>query len=48
VPNWTPFRQMAADTLNAVMADCGSSVKAALDKLAGQYTAELKRQGVSG
>jgi multiple sugar transport system substrate-binding protein len=48
VPNWTPFRQMAADTLNAVMADCGSNVKAALDKLAGQYAAELKRQGVSG
>jgi multiple sugar transport system substrate-binding protein len=48
VPNWTPFRQMAADTLNAVMADCGSNLKSALDRLAGSYSAELRRQGVDG
>jgi multiple sugar transport system substrate-binding protein len=48
VPNWAPFRQMSADVLNGVMANCGSDVKAALDKLAGQFTAELKRQNVYG
>jgi len=46
VPNWTPFRQISAESLNAVMADCGSNVKQALDKLAGQFSAELKRQNV--
>jgi multiple sugar transport system substrate-binding protein len=45
VPNWTPFRQMSADSLNAIMADCGSNVKQELDKLAGQMATELKRQG---
>ena len=46
VPNWTPFRQLSADTLNAIMADCGSDVKADLDKLASEFAAELKRQHV--
>jgi multiple sugar transport system substrate-binding protein len=45
VPNWTPFRQMSADSLNAIMANCGSNVKQELDKLAGQMATELKRQG---
>ncbi len=48
VPNWAPFRQMSADVLNAVMANCASDVKASLDKLAGEFTTELKRQGVYG
>jgi multiple sugar transport system substrate-binding protein len=48
VPNWAPFRQMAADVLNALMADCNSDVKTALDKLANQFTDELKRQNVYG
>ena len=48
VPNWAPFRQLAADTLNAVMADCGSDLKGSLDKLANQFTDELKRQNVYG
>jgi multiple sugar transport system substrate-binding protein len=48
VPNWAPFRQMSADVLNGVMSDCGTSVKGALDKLAAQFTAELKRQNVYG
>ena len=48
VPNWAPFRQMAADTLNGVMANCGSDVKGSLDKLAAQFAAELKRQNVYG
>ncbi|MFJ8044082.1 extracellular solute-binding protein [Kitasatospora sp. NPDC096147] len=45
VPEWTPFRQASAETLNAVVADCGSDPKAALDKLAATFAAELKRQG---
>jgi multiple sugar transport system substrate-binding protein len=48
VPNWAPFRQLAADTLNFVMSDCGSDVKSSLDKLANQFTDELKRQNVYG
>jgi multiple sugar transport system substrate-binding protein len=48
VPNWTAFRQMAADSLNAVMADCSMDVKSSMDRLAGSFTAELKRQGVAG
>ncbi len=46
VPNWTPFRQEAADTLNGLMADCGADLRSALDNLAGEFTTELKRQGV--
>jgi len=46
VPSWTPFRQISAESLNAIMADCGSNVKQSLDKLSEQLAAELKRQGV--
>jgi multiple sugar transport system substrate-binding protein len=45
VPNWTPFRQISADSLNAIMANCDSNVKQELDKLSGQMATELKRQG---
>jgi multiple sugar transport system substrate-binding protein len=45
VPDWTPFRQDAADTLNALVADCSSNTKAELDKLAQKYTDELSKQG---
>jgi multiple sugar transport system substrate-binding protein len=48
VPNWAPFRQMAADSLNGVMSDCASDVKGSLDKLATQFSDELKRQNVYG
>jgi multiple sugar transport system substrate-binding protein len=44
VPNWTPFRQMAADTLNGIMADCGSNVRQRLDQLAAEYRTELANQ----
>jgi multiple sugar transport system substrate-binding protein len=44
VPSWTPFRQMSADSLNAIMANCDSNVQQELDKLAGQMATELKRQ----
>jgi multiple sugar transport system substrate-binding protein len=46
VPSWTPFRQISAESLNAIMSDCGSNVKQQLDKLADQFSAELKRQDV--
>jgi multiple sugar transport system substrate-binding protein len=46
VPSWTPFRQISADSLNAIMADCGSDVKQSLDRLARQLAGELKRQNV--
>ncbi|WP_213007057.1 sugar ABC transporter substrate-binding protein [Paractinoplanes toevensis] len=45
VPDWTPFRQASADTLNAIVADCASDPKAALDKLAQTFDAELTKQG---
>jgi multiple sugar transport system substrate-binding protein len=48
VPNWSTFRQMSADSLNGVMSNCATNVKAALDKLASQFAAELKRQNVYG
>jgi multiple sugar transport system substrate-binding protein len=48
VPNWAPFRQLAADALNAVMADCGSDARAAMDQLAAQFSVELRRQNVYG
>jgi multiple sugar transport system substrate-binding protein len=48
VPNWAPFRQLAADSLNTVMANCGADVKDALDRLAVQFSVELKRQNVYG
>ncbi|GID65647.1 sugar ABC transporter substrate-binding protein [Actinoplanes cyaneus] len=45
VPDWTPFRQASADTLNALVADCTSDPKAALGKLARTFTDELTKQG---
>jgi multiple sugar transport system substrate-binding protein len=45
VPDWTPFRQSSADTLNALVADCATDPKAALDKLAQTFADELTKQG---
>jgi multiple sugar transport system substrate-binding protein len=47
VPDWTPFRQLSADSINAIVADCGSDTKAELTKLAGQFAEELTKQGVA-
>ena len=33
IPNWTPVRQATADTINALIADCGLDVPAELTKL---------------
>jgi multiple sugar transport system substrate-binding protein len=46
VPNWAPFRQISADALNAVMANCASDVRQSMDALADKLGAELKRQNV--
>ena len=46
VPNWAPFRQISADGINAVMADCAADVRQSMNKLADQLGAELKRQNV--
>lgn len=46
VKNWTPFRQMSADTLNALAADCSSDPKKALEELSGKFDAELEKQGI--
>ena len=48
VPEWTPFLQESANTINAVVANCGADVKGELTKLAGKFGAELTKQGVSG
>jgi multiple sugar transport system substrate-binding protein len=45
VPDWTPFRQESADTLNAIVANCGSDTKAELGKLAATFNDELSKQG---
>ncbi|MGC9669555.1 sugar ABC transporter substrate-binding protein [Planosporangium sp. 12N6] len=48
LPNWTAFRQSSAETINGIVANCGSDPKAELDKLASSFGAELTRQGVAG
>jgi len=45
VPDWTPFRQTSADTLNAIVSNCASDTKAELDKLAQKFNDELTKQG---
>lgn len=46
IPSWTPVRQMSADTINALLADCSLDVKDELTKLDGKLTAELLTQGI--
>lgn len=46
VPNWAPFRQLSAEAINAVMANCQSDPKQAMTKLASQFDEELTKQGV--
>ncbi|RZQ63999.1 sugar ABC transporter substrate-binding protein [Amycolatopsis suaedae] len=46
VPNWTPFRQMSAETLNALAADCSAQPQQRLTELAGKFTEELRKQEV--
>ncbi|MFC4138456.1 MULTISPECIES: ABC transporter substrate-binding protein [unclassified Microbacterium] len=46
IPSWTPVRQMTADTINALLADCSLDVEDELTKLDGKLTAELLTQGI--
>jgi len=48
VPDWNPFRQASAETINAIVADCGSNTKQELTKLAATFQQELTKQGVAG
>lgn len=47
IPNWTPVRQSTADTVNALIADCGLDVDAELKKLDQKLTDTLSQQGVN-
>ncbi|PRB13079.1 sugar ABC transporter substrate-binding protein [Microbacterium sp. MYb62] len=46
IPSWTPIRQMSADTVNALLADCSLDVEEELAALDGKLTAELLTQGI--
>lgn len=45
VPNWTPIRQMTAESLNALVADCSADLTAGLRTLENRLADELRRQG---
>jgi multiple sugar transport system substrate-binding protein len=47
LPNWTPVRQATADTVNALMADCGLDIQAKLSELDKQLAGILKEQGIA-
>ena len=47
VPNWAPFRQDSADSINTVWADCSADVKTAMDTLNTKLTQELQTQKAS-
>jgi multiple sugar transport system substrate-binding protein len=46
IPNWTPIRQDSADTINALIADCGLDITAEMSKLDGKLAAALSQQGI--
>jgi multiple sugar transport system substrate-binding protein len=46
VPNWNPFLNASAVTLNALISDCDLDVRAEMQRLDQTFTAELERQGV--
>ncbi|MFF5205830.1 ABC transporter substrate-binding protein [Streptosporangium sp. NPDC000396] len=47
VPDWTPFRQKAADAINAAWADCAKDVKVTMDELNTTFARELATQKAS-
>ncbi|MEV0092905.1 sugar ABC transporter substrate-binding protein [Streptomyces sp. NPDC050738] len=47
IPNWTPVRQAAADTVNALVADCGLDTGAKLKELDSKLTSVLEEQGIA-
>jgi multiple sugar transport system substrate-binding protein len=48
VKQWTPFRQMSAETLNALAANCSQDPKTAMQALDKKFNDELEKQGVRG
>jgi multiple sugar transport system substrate-binding protein len=46
VPNWTPIRQVSAETINALAADCGLDVRTELGRLNARIAGELRDQKV--
>ncbi|WP_284230862.1 sugar ABC transporter substrate-binding protein [Arenivirga flava] len=46
VPNWNPFLNGSAVTLNALISDCSLDVRAEMERLDRTFTAELEQQGV--
>ncbi|MFJ4877163.1 extracellular solute-binding protein [Streptomyces sp. NPDC088745] len=47
IPNWTPVRQATADTVNALMADCGLDLRTKLSELDKQLAGILQEQGIA-
>ncbi|MFE0148864.1 extracellular solute-binding protein [Nonomuraea sp. NPDC059007] len=47
LPNWTPVRQVSAETVNALVADCSLDLKAELGKLDTKLAAILTEQGIA-
>jgi multiple sugar transport system substrate-binding protein len=47
IPNWTPVRQATADTVNALIADCGLDVTSELTKLDKKLSETLSQQGIA-
>lgn len=45
VPNWAPFLNASAETLNTLISDCSLDVADQMNKLDEKFTAELKAQG---
>ncbi|SKA89388.1 carbohydrate ABC transporter substrate-binding protein, CUT1 family [Agreia bicolorata] len=45
--DFLPFRQIAADELNAMLSDCNSDIPAGLKKIDDGFVAELKNQNLS-
>ena len=45
VPNWNPFLQGSATTINALISDCSLDVGAEAEKLHASFTAALEEQG---
>ncbi|GAA1570711.1 sugar ABC transporter substrate-binding protein [Kribbella sancticallisti] len=46
IPNWTAVRQSTADTVNALIADCGLQVEPELKKLDHKLAEALSQQGI--
>ncbi|WP_350276069.1 sugar ABC transporter substrate-binding protein [Kribbella sp. HUAS MG21] len=46
IPNWTAVRQSTADTMNALIADCGLDLDAELKKLDQKLGEALSQQGI--